>query len=611
MIVSEKRPRNLGPWHAGPLLFGDWGTSRLYVLGLAVVPAAAAAGQGGYNFAAPGYLLLLSLLMAAVAWAYTVICRSFPDGGGVYTAARQLSPLLSVIGATLLLADYLVTAAISLVEAFHYFGVPEGGGGLIIYLCCIVSIAGLGLINWFGARSAGRFALIIAVMSIVFSAIIGVMSLHLVPAGLRAMEHDPRPRLDRWIAFTGIILALSGVEAVANMTGLMRQPVAKTARRTIWPVLGEVAVLNLLFGVALVGLLAQWRGLPPGAAPFDADKVQHAAMKVLAISSGQHWMGSSAGFVLGKVSAFVFGLLLVSAANTAIMAMVSVAYSLAQDRELPRPLCRLNYSGVPWIALLFACAAPVVILTIVRDLEGLADLYAIGVVGAITLSVASCALNKQLSLRMWTRAALMGLGVVMAGVWVTIAATKIHATIFAFSVCGLVLAARYVAKLATPREAAGLPEPELGWLAEIEAAPAKLASDKPRIMLAARGRANAEYAVEEAKRRGAVLFVIYVRTLRLLDTAPGRVPRVQDDRSAQEALGTAALLARQSGVQFFPIYVTAVDIAAEILDYAVTFGCDTLIMGKTRRSPFARVLEGDVVAEITRHLPEGVTLVTR
>ena len=33
MLASE-RPRNVNWFQAGALLFGDWGTSRLYVLGL-------------------------------------------------------------------------------------------------------------------------------------------------------------------------------------------------------------------------------------------------------------------------------------------------------------------------------------------------------------------------------------------------------------------------------------------------------------------------------------------------------------------------------------------------------------------------------------------------
>jgi nucleotide-binding universal stress UspA family protein len=130
-------------------------------------------------------------------------------------------------------------------------------------------------------------------------------------------------------------------------------------------------------------------------------------------------------------------------------------------------------------------------------------------------------------------------------------------------------------------------------------------------MLAARGRYQSEFAVDLARRRGAVLFVIYVRTLRLIDMAPGKLPRVEEEPGAQEALGTTAVLAREAGVPFFPIYVTSTDIASEILDYTVTYGCDTLIMGKSRRSAVARTLTGDVVTQVAEHLPDNVALISR
>jgi exodeoxyribonuclease-3 len=55
-------------------------------------------------------------------------------------------------------------------------------------------------------------------------------------------------------------------------------------------------------------------------------------------------------------------------------------------------------------------------------------------------------------------------------------------------------------------------------------------------MLAARGRGQAEFAVDMARQRGATLFVIYVRTLRVLDMRPGAVPRIENDPQAQVAL---------------------------------------------------------------------------
>src|SRR6266480_2570469 len=112
-LLSSERPRNVGWRQAAGLLFGDWGTSRLYVLGLAFFFA------GRTSF----YLICgMSVLILAVGWAYTQICRIYPDGGGVYTAAKHKSRTLAVIGALLLFADYTVTASLSALDAFHYFG---------------------------------------------------------------------------------------------------------------------------------------------------------------------------------------------------------------------------------------------------------------------------------------------------------------------------------------------------------------------------------------------------------------------------------------------------------------------------------------------------------
>src|SRR5215831_12098717 len=114
-LLASERPRNVGWRQAAGLLFGDWGTSRLYVLGLAFFFA-----QGASLWLIVG----MSLLILAVGWAYTQISRIYPDGGGVYTAAKHKSRTLAVIGALLLFADYVVTASLSALDAFHYFGLP-------------------------------------------------------------------------------------------------------------------------------------------------------------------------------------------------------------------------------------------------------------------------------------------------------------------------------------------------------------------------------------------------------------------------------------------------------------------------------------------------------
>ena len=161
MLLQGNRPRVLHWYHAGPMLFGDWGTSRLYVLGLAF----AFMGQSSLWFMAA-----MSFLLIAVGWAYEVICRHFPDGGGVYSAAKERSETLAVFGGLLLCADYVVTAALSALDAFHYLHLPHpewwAAGGIAL----------VGVINFFGPTKAGTLALVVALTTVVFTAIIGIAS---------------------------------------------------------------------------------------------------------------------------------------------------------------------------------------------------------------------------------------------------------------------------------------------------------------------------------------------------------------------------------------------------------------------------------------------------
>src|SRR6476646_8518075 len=181
MMLASERPRNVNWFQAAALLFGDWGTSRLYVLGLAFLVA----GRSSF------WLILgMSFLILAVGWAYTQICRIYPDGGGVYTAAKQRSRLLGVVGALLLFADYTITASLSAVDAFHYFGLgqhtaqishePDAGDGIELTtaaetkapeaiwewkspaLWAIISIGIIGAFNLMGPKHSAGFALFAA-----------------------------------------------------------------------------------------------------------------------------------------------------------------------------------------------------------------------------------------------------------------------------------------------------------------------------------------------------------------------------------------------------------------------------------------------------------------
>src|SRR3989338_767209 len=116
LLKKVERPRELKWFQASAMLYGDWGTSKAYVLGLAF----AIAGHASMFF-----LMAMAVLTVLIGFSYVVICKAYPDGGGVYSVARSRSITVAVIGALFLVADYVVTASLSSIEAFHYFGIPN------------------------------------------------------------------------------------------------------------------------------------------------------------------------------------------------------------------------------------------------------------------------------------------------------------------------------------------------------------------------------------------------------------------------------------------------------------------------------------------------------
>ena len=599
MRLFRERPRELSWYHAGPMLYGDWGTSRLYVLGIAFMLA---------QYASLYFIVALSILMVFVGWAYTYICRIYPDGGGVYSAAKHVSQHLAVVGALLLIADYVVTAALSTLDGFHYLGAANP------WVWTIALLVLIGVLNFYGPRRVGSLALLIAMATVVLFLIIAAFTVPHLGEGVANIERPQGGFFHTWGNFVGVILALSGVESIANMTGIMNKPVERTSALSIWPVLLEVAIINIVMAIAMCAMrdahLLQKLGLLPDAGLGIAENLKkyhtEDMVKVLAL----YYTHSP---IFAKVSAVVFALLLFSAANTAIGAIMSVLFLMGRDGELPKGLTHLNRYGVPWIALIVAAAIPILTLAFERNVASLASLYAIGVAGAITINVGTCTIAKTIAINRWQRVLMGGVTVVMGAIVITIAIDKLNALIFACCILGAGLGARAAGKgWVRFREAYPMPIPELvrEILAPSEERHITISPDQIRLMLATRGGDRIlRYAVEEAQRRNAALFVLFVRELAVPFPDRERTgARLEDDKEAQALFAKVKELAKEKDVPVIPIYDSGISAADAILDHAVTLGVECLIMGISKRGALWRAFKGDVLQDVMEILPEQITL---
>src|SRR5438067_2082259 len=625
LIITESgavhRPRNVDWKRAAALLYGDWGTSKAYVIGLAFLAA---------GFSSLPIILAVCALTGLVGINYIVICRHFPDGGGVYSAARSQGRLLAVVGALLLLADLTVTAALSGWSALSY--ITSGAEHIAwikmvrehIALTTIGILLLMGLINYFGPKHSGSLAVALAIPTlIVVVLLIGISAPHLT-------THFLQPRQESlgtlWVQFVGVILALSGAESIANITGVMKldpgstmdkPSVARESLKAIVPIAIEVVVGTALLGWAMLSLPAVLgKTLHMSDSSSIASVLQLRSEDMLRFTGEQFASATfspAIGNLFGWIVGIVFFLLLLSAANTAIVAIIGLLYMMSRDGEMPRQFRRLNRHGVPIYPLLIALGLPAVVLFLVANFTALAGLYAIGVVGAITVNVGSCTFNRTVGFNWYDRVLFGVTFVILAFVELTLAHTKLDALQFVLAVLmgGLALRAytlkrqglttvmlhKQVAEMVTP---------------ELPATMRSRLSDNQKIMVAARGITPVlSFALDEAELRDSTLFVLYVKEVAVYYTAGTKVGRSrwQDDPEANAIMSLMLKLGGEREISVVPLYAVSPDAAATIVDLSATMGVDFLLIGATQRTALAKLLRGSVVTSVAQELPESIQLV--
>lgn len=597
MFTSHtKRPRNLNTFHAAAILYGDWGTSKAYVIGLAF----ALAGYSSFWLIA-----MVSVLNALVGINYMTICRLYPNGGGVYASVRNKSESLALVGAFFLIADYLVTASLSALSAFNYLGVPNPA------YWAIIAIIGIGVLNFLGPKHTGNLAILVSLPVVFVVILLGIISIPHLPEAIKNLQPLSPNWSENWTHFVGIIVALSGIEAIANTTGIMRLDPGKDERhpsvyRTSTPailwVMLEVCFFTTLFGLTIAALpnleIVNGEVMAP-----DHGNIRDFMLRYMGENFALSLFGEYVSHVFGMIIAMVFLVLLLSAVNTAMVALTSLLFVMSRDGELPSLFQKLNLFGVPYFPLLLATIIPAVLIFVFDDVIELANLYAVGFVGAIATNLGFTGFDRELKLSFKERSLMIFTFVIMAAIEITLFIDKPNARNFAISIMTVGLLLRSWV-LEVQEKKWRLRKAPLQKHLEAEE---KIASPQPGSLLCAvqsTGK-TLNYAITESNKTQVPLLVLFIRIQQVI-TEEDRHRYWLEDEDACEIFDYVKEHLKEGNFKL--IYVVSDSPANTILETAVKHHTSKIVVGMPRTNKLFQLIRGNLVQDLGKILPEEIDL---
>lgn len=620
------RPRELGVADSLYHLDADWGTSLAYVLPIALTLT------GQFS---PIYIIIIAIVMFLVASGYKIICRHNPDGGGVYSSLRNISRITAVIGALLLVTDFIVTQALSITDAFHYLqleslvhSLPEhsffASHPTTIWTITILIV--LTIINWRGPHFSAKFARIASAPTFILSTGLAIFALPLLPSGIAHIGHFNHSIWELLRNTSGVLLALSGIEAISNMTDVMKDP-EKTSKRAINIELLKVMFTTVVLGIAMNALPESvvYKGtMQNGTFEYTTqtkektdltcysgkaveylknnvfgDRTYHFTCETVTnrvahddmlVVMARYVFPGQVGQVYGVLMGVIYGLLLIFAGNTALIGITNITYSLARDNELPIIFTIINKPyGVPIWGLVLACVAPIVtVLLVGANVEALAALYAIGVVGAVTLHLSGTFIAMQDR----TEKIITGIGALVMGVlFITLVINKMEATLFACIVVVVGLMARQLQRYIMKYVIHGI-EPYLASGA-IDKLP------KGQVFVPVYDEYDTslfEFAANIATKNKKLVVVLYLHEINtILEKDPKHT--LLPAKGKQFVEKTHALL-KKLGVQSHVVYDFADDFGQVINDYRKHMHPEITIVTPHKQSKMVDFLSGNIVKKI-------------
>ena len=389
LLVGQPRPSArlgetlLPKWLALPVFCSDPISSVAYATEQ-IVLVLGAGGLAALTLT-PWVGLAVVVLLVVVVASYRQTCYAYPNGGGAFVVSKDnLGESASLVAASALLVDYVMTVAVSIVSGVVAITSAFRSLQAHAVALSVGFVVVLVLANLRGTKESGR------AFAVPTYSFIGLTFLMFAIAAVRSVSGGGLPPAETATApvsqtatmggvFTVFLLlrafasgctALTGVEAISNGVPAFCKPKSRNAAITL-TLMGALAI-TMFGGITVLAVAIHASANPDG----NPSVISQIAASVFGAGSALFYLfqAATAG-------------ILILAANTAFNGFPVLASILGQHRYLPRQLHnrgdRLVFSnGI----LLLAAFAAALIVGFDANIDKLIQLYIIGVFTSFTLS---------------------------------------------------------------------------------------------------------------------------------------------------------------------------------------------------------------------------------
>jgi APA family basic amino acid/polyamine antiporter len=340
----------------------------------------------------PVVFLVSALLFALTAMTYAEGASLHQERSGSTVFARYAyNELVSFVAGWAILLDYVILIAVTCYSATQYLRVfwsplghsAEALGLALVFILLVV----LGNIRGFGWRRSRRVAMIV-VADLALQGLIVVLGLVLFFNPHTLLDPIHLGSAPSWsdliFALTVAAISFTGLESAAGLAGEVR--ISKGQLKRLVGT-GTATVVVIYVGIALVAVTALpvHDGHTQLATRFLDDPVVGIVGQMK-----PHWLAETLRYVVAGLGA----LTLVAAANSAMLGLSRLAYSLSTNRQIPSGLGRLHpQRSTPYVLIILAGIVAAG-LVVPENLDFLVGIYAFGALLAFTIAhVSVCKLR--------------------------------------------------------------------------------------------------------------------------------------------------------------------------------------------------------------------------